>query len=199
MAAEVIANDLKLDLYRVDLSAVVGKFIGETEKNLRKLFNAAEDKDAVLFFDEADALFGKRSEVRDSHDRYANIDVSYLLQRVESYSGLAILATNLKTSLDAAFLRRFRFVVDFPLPDAAHRERIWQRVFPPRTPVDKDLDYHRLAELELTGGSIQNIALDAAFTAARQGIPVTMDLILSSSRIELKSLERFTEDSDSTY
>jgi len=198
MAAEVIANALKLDLYRVDLSAVVSKYIGETEKNLRRVFNAAEDSDDILLFDEADSLFGKRSGVRDAHDRYANIEVSYLLQRIESYSGLAILATNLKTSLDAAFVRRLRFVVDFPFPDAAHRERIWQSVFPPRTPVDKDVNYHRLAELELTGGSIQKVALDAAFAAARQSIPVTMALILSSSRIELKWLERITEDSDPT-
>lgn len=198
LAAEVIANDLKLDLYLVYLSEVVSKYIGETEKNLRRLFNAVEDCGAILLFDEADSLFGKRSEVRDSHDRYANIEISYLLRRMESYPGLAILAINLKTSLDTAFLRRLRFVVDFPFPDAAHREEIWQRVFPPRTPVDKDLDYQRLAELELTGGSIQNVALDAAFSAARQGSPVTMTSILSSSRIELEWLERTTKDTDST-
>ena len=123
MAAEVLAHELGLDLYRIDLSAVVSKYIGETEKNLRRLFDAAEDGGAILFFDEADALFGKRSEVKDSHDRYANIEVNYLLQRMEAYRGLAILATNMKDALDPAFLRRLRFVVDFPFPGPAERER----------------------------------------------------------------------------
>src|ERR1051325_10574431 len=135
MAAEVIAHELRLDLYRIDLASVVSKYIGETEKNLRRIFDAAEDGGAVLLFDEADALFGKRSEVRDSHDRYANIEVSYLLQRMEAYRGLAILTTNMKTALDPAFLRRLRFVVQFPFPDAAQRELIWRRIFPDATPV----------------------------------------------------------------
>ena len=130
MAAEVLANELRLDLYRIDLSAVVSKYIGETEKNLRRLFDAAEDGGAILFFDEADALFGKRSEVKDSHDRYANIEINYLLQRMEAYRGLAILATNMKSALDPAFLRRLRFIVDFPFPGAAERRAIWQQVFP---------------------------------------------------------------------
>ena len=135
MAAEVLANELRLDLYRIDLSAVVSKYIGETEKNLRRVFDAAEDGGAILFFDEADALFGKRSEVKDSHDRYANIEVNYLLQRMEAYRGLAILATNMKSALDTAFLRRLRFVVDFPFPGVAERRAIWQRAFPPETPT----------------------------------------------------------------
>ena len=136
MAAEVLANELALDLYRIDLSAVVSKYIGETEKNLRRLFDAAEETGAILLFDEADALFGKRSEVKDSHDRYANIEVSYLLQRMESYRGLAILTTNFRAALDPAFLRRIRFIVNFPFPDAGQRAEIWRGVFPSQTPVD---------------------------------------------------------------
>jgi hypothetical protein len=153
MAAEVIANDLHLNLYRIDLSAVVSKYIGETEKNLRRLFDAAEDGGAILFFDEADALFGKRSEVKDSHDRYANIEINYLLQRMEAYRGLAVLATNMKSALDHAFLRRLRFIVNFPFPSREDRARIWQQVFPPQTPVN-GVDFDHLARLNLTGGNI---------------------------------------------
>src|SRR5204863_5398739 len=134
MAAEVIAKELRLNLYRIDLSAVVNKYIGETEKNLRRLFDAAEEGGSILFFDEADALFGKRSEVKDSHDRYANIEINYLLQRLEAYNGLAILATNLKSALDTAFLRRLRFVVNFPFPGISERKLMWQKVFPTDTP-----------------------------------------------------------------
>src|SRR6185437_7411183 len=173
LAAEVLANDLQLDLYRIDLSQVVSKYIGETEKNLRAVFDAAETSGAVLLFDEADALFGKRSEVRDSHDRYANIEVSYLLQRMESYRGLAILTTNRRSSLDTAFLRRIRFVIPFPFPDAGLRERIWARIFPPETPT-RDLDTAKLARLNVTGGNIRNIALNAAFLAADMDQPVAM-------------------------
>jgi SpoVK/Ycf46/Vps4 family AAA+-type ATPase len=189
MAAEVIANDLRLNLYRIDLSAVVSKYIGETEKNLRRLFDAAEDGGAILFFDEADALFGKRSEVKDSHDRYANIEINYLLQRMEAYSGLAILATNVKSALDQAFMRRLRFVVNFPFPSVAERKGIWQKVFPPQAPV-KDLDADRLARLNLTGGNIACVALNAAFNAAQAGVPVTMPLILEAARTELRKLGR---------
>jgi len=189
MAAEVIANELRLNLYRIDLSAVVSKYIGETEKNLRRLFDAAEDGGAILFFDEADALFGKRSEVKDSHDRYANIETSYLLQRMEAYRGLAVLATNMKSALDTAFMRRLRFVVDFPFPGREERKLIWQKVFPPETPRE-GLDYNRLARLNLTGGSIHNIALNAAFLAAQADEPVTMPLILSAARTEFRKLER---------
>ncbi len=189
MAAEVIANDLHLNLYRIDLSAVVSKYIGETEKNLRRLFDAAEDGGAILFFDEADALFGKRSEVKDSHDRYANIEINYLLQRMEAYRGLAILATNLRSALDRAFLRRLRFLIDFPFPGAGERQRIWQRAFPPETPVE-ELDYERLSRFNLTGGSIHNIVLNAAFMAAARGTLVTMPLVLDAIRIEFDKLER---------
>ncbi|MGH7495328.1 MAG: ATP-binding protein, partial [bacterium] len=180
MAAEVIANDLRLDLYRIDLSAVVSKYIGETEKNLRRLFDAAEDGGAILFFDEADALFGKRSEVKDSHDRYANIEVNYLLQRMEAYRGLAILATNMKSALDTGFVRRLRFIVTFPFPGVAERKQIWQKVFPTETPAN-GLDYDRLARFNLNGGSIHNLALNAAFLAATQQPPkVTMPLVLEA-------------------
>lgn len=189
MAAEVIANALHLNLYRIDLSAVVSKYIGETEKNLRRLFDAAEDGGAILFFDEADALFGKRQEVKDSHDRYANIEIDYLLQRVEAYRGLAILATNMKSALDNAFLRRLRFIVSFPFPGIAERKLIWQKVFPEQTPREP-LDYERLARFNLTGGSIHNIALNAAFLAAREGKVVDMWHILQAARNEFRKLER---------
>lgn len=191
MAAEVIANALRLNLYRIDLSAVVSKYIGETEKNLRRLFDAAENGGAILFFDEADALFGKRSEVKDSHDRYANIEINYLLQRIEAYRGLAILATNLKNALDAAFMRRLRFIINFPFPGPAQRKRMWQQVFPPNTPTH-GLDYNHLASLNLTGGSIHNVALNAAFLAAAQEEEsvVTMPLVLAAARAEFRKLER---------
>ncbi|MEH2362944.1 ATP-binding protein [Nostoc sp.] len=195
MAAEVIANDLQLNLYRIDLSSVVNKYIGETEKNLRRLFDAAEDGGAILFFDEADALFGKRSEVKDSHDRYANIEVNYLLQRLEAYRGLAILATNLKSSLDHAFMRRLRFIVNFPFPGVAERQVMWQKVFPPETPI-QDLDFNRLARLNMTGGSIHNIALNAAFLAAGTGTPVTMQLMLAAARAEFRKLDRPVNEAD---
>ena len=195
MAAEVIANSLHLNLYRIDLSAVVSKYIGETEKNLRRLFDAAEDGGAILFFDEADALFGKRSEVKDSHDRYANIEINYLLQRMETYRGLAILATNLKSALDTAFLRRLRFVVTFPFPGVTERQRIWQNVFPSDTPVDT-LDYNRLARLSLTGGSIHNVALNAAFMAAHVGSKVNMELLMNAARSEYRKLERPINEAD---
>jgi hypothetical protein len=194
MAAEILANHLKLNLYRIDLSAVVSKYIGETEKNLRRLFDAAEDGGAVLFFDEADALFGKRSEVRDSHDRYANIEVNYLLQRLEAYQGLAILATNLKSGLDDAFTRRLRFTVIFPKPDEAYRRQIWQKIFPPQTPVC-DLDHDYLAKtFKLSGGSIYNIALNAAFIAATANASITMPHVLEAVRIELSKDERLLNE-----
>ncbi len=189
MAAEVIANALRLDLYRIDLSAVVSKYIGETEKNLRRLFDAAEDGGAILFFDEADALFGKRSEVKDSHDRYANIEINYLLQRMEAYGGLAILATNMKSSLDPAFTRRLRFSVSFPFPGSGERRGMWEKVFPAKTPKD-ELDYEYLARFSLTGGSIHNIALNAAFLAAQAGSAVTMPHIIAATRTEYRKLEK---------
>ncbi len=189
LAAEVLANELRLDLYRIDLSSVVSKYIGETEKNLRRIFDAAEVGGAILLFDEADALFGKRSEVKDSHDRYANMEVAYLLQRMEAYRGLAILTTNLKSSLDQAFLRRLRFVVQFPFPDLAQRMEIWQRAFPHETPI-ANLSYSKLARLNVPGGNIRNIALNAAFLAADAGVPVQMHHILQSAQSEYIKLER---------
>ena len=195
MAAEVLAHELHLDLYRIDLSAVVSKYIGETEKNLRRLFDSAEDCGAILLFDEADALFGKRSEVKDSHDRYANIEVSYLLQRMEAYRGLAILTTNLKTALDTAFQRRLRFVVQFPFPDQVQREAIWRGVFPPATPRH-GLDFTKLARLHAAGGNIRNIALNAAFFAADAGERVTMAHVLHAARHEAGKRERPLADAE---
>jgi ATPase family protein associated with various cellular activities (AAA)/winged helix domain-containing protein len=189
MAAEVLANELRLDLYRIDLSAVVSKYIGETEKNLRRVFDAAEEGGAILLFDEADALFGKRSEVKDSHDRYANIEVSYLLQRMETYRGLAILTTNLKSALDTAFLRRIRFIVQFPFPDAAQRAEIWRRIFPRETPTEH-LDQNKLARLNVAGGNIRNIALNAAFLAADAREPVRMTHLLRAAQSEYIKLEK---------
>ena len=189
MAAEVLANELQLDLYRIDLASVVSKYIGETEKNVKRVFDAAEDSGAILFFDEADALFGKRSEVKDSHDRYANIEVSYLLQRMEAYRGLAVLATNLKGAVDAAFLRRIRFVINFPFPDVAQRTEIWRRIFPAKTPTD-GLDPTVLARLNIAGGNIRNIALNAAFLAAQSGRPIQMADVLHSARAEYAKLEK---------
>ncbi len=167
MAAGMLARELDRDLYQIDLATVVSKYIGETEKHLRRIFDAAERSGAILLFDEADALFGKRSQVRDSHDRYANLEVSYLLQRMESYRGIAILTTNMQNALDPAFQRRLRFVVQFPFPDAASREAIWRRVFPAAAPVS-GLQFERLAQLNVTGGVIRNIALLAAFLAAER-------------------------------
>jgi hypothetical protein len=189
MAAEVLANELRLDLYRIDLSAVVSKYIGETEKNLRRVFDAAEEGGAILLFDEADALFGKRSEVKDSHDRYANIEVSYLLQRMEAYRGLAILTTNLKNALDTAFLRRIRFIVHFPFPDADQRAEIWRRIFPTQTPTEH-LDPTKLARLNVAGGNIRNIALAAAFLAADSREPIRMSHLLRAAQGEYAKLEK---------
>jgi ATP-dependent 26S proteasome regulatory subunit len=195
MAAEVIANQLHLNLYRIDLSQVVSKYIGETEKNLRRVFDVAEGGGALLFFDEADAIFGKRSEVKDSHDRYANIEISYLLQRMEQYHGLAVLATNMKSALDVAFMRRLRFIANFPFPGPKQRQLIWPKVFPPATPK-ADLDWERLAGFDLTGGSIHNVVLNAAFLAAQAGTPVTMPLVLEAARAEFRKLERPVNEAD---
>jgi len=189
MAAEVLANELQLDLYRIDLSQVVSKYIGETEKNLRRVFDAAEEGGAILLFDEADALFGKRSEVKDSHDRYANVEVSYLLQRMEAYRGLAILTTNIKEAIDIAFLRRIRFVVQFPFPDFDQRAEIWRHTFPAQTPIES-LDVERLARLSVAGGNIHNIAMHAAFLAADAGEPVCMSHLLRAARTEYTKLEK---------
>ena len=189
LAAEVLAHELQLDLYRIDLAALVSKYIGETEKNLARVFAAAEASGAILLFDEADALFGKRSEVKDSHDRYANIEVSYLLQRVETYRGLAILTTNLKQAIDPAFQRRIRFIVQFPFPDEAARAAIWERAFPPAAPLGS-LDIGKLMRLSLSGGHIRNLALNAAFLAADEGSPITMTHLRSAAESEFAKLER---------
>ncbi|KFA94821.1 ATP-binding protein [Archangium violaceum] len=194
MAAEVLARRLGLELYRVDLSGVVSKYIGETEKNLRRVFDAAESGGAVLLFDEADALFGKRGEVKDSHDRYANLEVSYLLQRMESFHGLAILTTNRRSALDQAFLRRLRFILDFPMPGPRQRRALWERAFPPGTPT-QGLEPARLALLEVSGAVIRGIALHAAFLAAGEAredkaeATVRPRHVLAAARRELEKLQ----------
>ena len=188
-AAEILGRELDLDVYRIDLSSTVSKYIGETEKNLKRLFDAAEDGGVILLFDEADAIFGKRSEVKDSHDRYANLEVSYLLQRMESYRGLAILTSNLKTSIDTAFLRRIRFVVQFPFPDHDERGQMWTRAFPTETPT-QNLEPDKLAQLQVSGGNIKNIALNAAFIAADAGEPVSMRHVYRAAEAEYAKLEK---------
>ncbi|MGO8884094.1 MAG: ATP-binding protein [Streptosporangiaceae bacterium] len=195
LAAEVIAGELGLALYRVDLSGVVSKYIGETERNLRRVFDAADEGGSLLLFDEADALFGRRSEVKDSHDRYANIEVNYLLQRMEDYRGVAILTTNQRHAVDQAFLRRLRFVVSFPFPSPRERELLWRRAFPARAPVG-DLDLGRLTKLATTGGMIRNIALNAAFCAAGRQTPVTTELVLEMARVEFRKLQLPVSNAD---
>jgi SpoVK/Ycf46/Vps4 family AAA+-type ATPase len=195
MTAEVLARELRLNLYRIDLSSVVSKYIGETEKNLRRVFDAAEGGGTILFFDEADALFGKRSEVKDSHDRYANIEINYLLQRMEGYRGLAILATNRRAALDPAFVRRLRFIVEFDFPGSAERRKLWSRAFAPAVQTD-GLDLDRLAQLILSGGSIANVAMDATFAAAGAGTPVTMPLVLAAVGREMRKQGRPVNDGD---
>ena len=195
LAAEVIAHELDLDLLHVDLSAVVSKYIGETEKNLRRIFDSADQTGAILLFDEADALFGKRSEVRDSHDRYANIEVSYLLQRMEAYRGLALLTTNARASLDHGFVRRLGFVVQFPFPDREHRRRIWANAFPARTPTI-GLHPEVLSSLTVSGGAIRNIAVAAAFRAAATGEPVGMVHIAWAARTELAKADTSPSPAD---
>ncbi|RPK33040.1 ATP-dependent zinc metalloprotease FtsH [Streptomyces sp. ADI91-18] len=191
MAAEVIARELGLDLVKIDLSTVVSKYVGETEKNLERVFTAAADTDAVLLFDEADALFGKRSEVREAHDRYANIEIAYLLQRMERYEGLAVLTTNLRRNLDEAFTRRLQFIVEFPFPGEGDRERIWRVCFPPRAPRDPALDFARLArDFQLTGGSIRNVVLHAAFLAASDGTAIGMPQLIRATRREFQKLDQ---------
>lgn len=195
LAGEIIGAELKLDVYRIDLSAIVSKWVGETEKNLRRVFDAAEDGGAVLQFDEADALFGKRSEVKDSHDRHANIEVSYLLQRLEEYRGLSILTTNLRNNIDPAFLRRLRFIIDFDFPSRPERELIWEGMFPKDTPKD-ELDYGLLGQLNLSGGSIRNVAMGAAFLAADRHEKVGMAQILSAARLEYEKSGRSLTDGE---
>jgi SpoVK/Ycf46/Vps4 family AAA+-type ATPase len=189
MSAEILAGELGLDLFAVDLACVVSKYIGETEKNLAMVFDEAEATNCVLFFDECDALFGKRTEIKDAHDRYANIEVSYLLQRIDQFEGIVILATNLRSNLDAAFTRRIRYAVEFPFPEAQHREQIWRKVFPKEAPVSGDVDLEFLArQFKLTGGSITNIALNAAFLAASNGGRVGMKQVIHATRRELQKM-----------
>jgi SpoVK/Ycf46/Vps4 family AAA+-type ATPase len=195
-AAEIIAGELGLDLYVIDLARVVSKYIGETEKNLGRIFDAARDANAVLFFDEADALFGKRSEVRDSHDRYANIEISFLLQRIEQFDGVAILATNLRQHLDEAMLRRLAFSVSFPFPDEESRRRIWEVVWP-GVPRDTSVDVELLARrFALSGGNIRNIALAASFLAAADGGVVRMEHLMHATRREYQKLGKALGSAD---
>jgi SpoVK/Ycf46/Vps4 family AAA+-type ATPase len=189
MAAEVIANELELDLYKIDLSGVVSKYIGETEKNLDRIFRAAENANAILFFDEADALFGKRSEVRDAHDRYANIEVAYLLQKMEQFDGVAILATNLRGNLDDAFLRRLAFIIHFPFPDEEDRLRIWRSIWPERVPLADEVNLDFFArQFNLSGGNVKNIALAATFLAAEEDCPVGMSHLFHATQREYQKL-----------
>ena len=197
MAGQVLARDLGLDLFRLDLATVVSKYIGETEKNLDRVFGAAEGSNAILFFDEADALFGKRSEVRDAHDRYANIEVAYLLQKMEGYPGAVILATNFRQNMDDAFLRRLDVVVDFPFPEPEDRERIWKLVLPEDAPQAEDIDVHFLAErFRLSGGSIRNCSLAAAFMAADAGSAIGMEHLVRAVALEYNKLGRLTIEAD---
>ncbi len=197
MGAEIMARNLGLDLYKIDLSTLISKYIGETEKNLERIFKEAERSNAILFFDEADSLFGKRSEVRDSHDRYANIEISYLLQRMEAYDGVTILATNLRANLDEAFTRRLHFSVHFPFPDEEERQRIWQTLFPETVPSHPNLDLNLMAyRFKLTGGNIRNIIVNAAYLAAADGNVVTMEHLLHSTARELQKMGKIIKDAD---
>ena len=197
MAAEIISNDLHLDLYKIDLSQVVSKYIGETEKNLDKIFTEAQTSNAILFFDEADALFGKRSEVKDAHDRYANIEIGYLLQKMEEYDGMTMLATNLRQNMDEAFVRRMHVIVEFPFPDEEYRLRIWEVVFPAEAPLDRDIDFGRFArEVKLPGGNIKNIALTAAFYAAEDSGIIRMAHIMRAVRQEYRKLGRIWNEAE---
>jgi hypothetical protein len=195
MAAEVIAHDLGLDLYKIDLSTVVSKYIGETEKNMERIFTAARNSNAILFFDEADALFGKRSEVRDAHDRYANVEISYLLQKMEEYDGLVVLTSNLNKNMDEAFVRRMHFTIEFPYPEEDARRRIWAISFPEKAPLAPDVDLGALAtRFRLTGGNIRNIALTAAFLAARDGGMIGMEHLLWATRREFQKMGRLADE-----
>jgi SpoVK/Ycf46/Vps4 family AAA+-type ATPase len=197
MAAEIMANELKLDLYKIDLSTVVSKYIGETEKNLAKIFMEAETSNAILFFDEADALFGKRSEVKDSHDRYANIEIGYLLQKMDEYRGMVILATNMRKNMDEAFVRRMHFTVEFPFPEENYRLRIWRNIFPKETPLNKKIDFKFLArKFKISGGNIKNIAVAAAFYAADDGQVVNMRHIILGTRREFQKMGKLCVKAD---
>lgn len=200
MAAQVMANDLGLELYKIDLSGVVSKYIGETEKNLSRVFAEAQASNAILFFDEADALFGKRTGVSDAHDRYANIEVSYLLQKMEEYDGIVILATNLRNNIDEAFVRRIRFILEFPFPDAGSRLQIWRKSIPALTPTADDIDYRWLAErIKVAGGNIKNIVLNAAFAAAKDDRPLSMCHLLSGCKQEFQKIGKLWDEAGMRY
>jgi hypothetical protein len=200
LAAQVIAAELQLDLYRIDLSNVVSKYIGETEKNLEKIFTEAHNSNAILFFDEADALFGKRSEVKDAHDRYANIEVGYLLQRMEVHDGITILATNLSGNMDDAFTRRLNYIVHFPNPDEAQRLSIWKVLLPEKMPIDAQIDWQYLAAAyPIAGGNIRNVLVAAAYLAAQDGGVVRMDHILQAVRREMQKMGRLIREEDYHY
>jgi SpoVK/Ycf46/Vps4 family AAA+-type ATPase len=189
MAADVVAHTLGLDLYKIDLSGIISKYIGETEKNLARIFGEARSSNAILFFDEADALFGKRTAVKDAHDRYANVEISYLLQKMEEYEGVVILATNLRKNMDEAFVRRLHFTVEFPMPGVDDRRRIWQQIWPAAAPRDPDLDLEFMAQqIELAGGAIRNIALASAFLAAADGGVVTMQHLIRATQREYQKM-----------
>ncbi|HET9648550.1 MAG TPA: ATP-binding protein, partial [Microlunatus sp.] len=191
MSAEVIAADLGLDLYTVNLATVVDKYIGETEKNLERIFAEAGGVNAVLFFDEADAIFGKRSDVRDAHDRYANIESAYLLQRLETFDGLAVLATNLRANIDEAFTRRLDAIIDFPEPTPELRRALWRRCLAPPLPIEPDIDYDFLAEsFEFAGGNIRSASTTAAYLAAADGVPVGMLQLVAAVEQEYRKLGR---------
>jgi SpoVK/Ycf46/Vps4 family AAA+-type ATPase len=196
MAVGIIAGEVGLDLYKIDLSSVVSKYIGETEKNLQNIFKEAETSNAILFFDEADALFGKRSEIRDSHDRYANIEINYLLQKMEEYEGIVILASNFNKNIDEAFLRRMHFAIEFPLPDEKSREKIWRNIFPKDTPVADDIDFVFLSKFKITGGNIKNIALSAAFLAAGDSRTVKIEHIIRATRREFQKMGKLCTSGD---
>jgi SpoVK/Ycf46/Vps4 family AAA+-type ATPase len=197
MAAEIIAGALGLELYKIDISMVVSKYIGETEKNLSRIFVEAETSNAILFFDEADALFGKRSEVKDSHDRYANIEIGYLLQRMEEYEGVVILATNFRKNMDEAFVRRLHFTVEFPFPNEGDRRQIWQGIWPEDTPRHPALDIDFMARrFEITGGNIRNIALAAAFLAADDGNVITMNHLLHGTKREYQKMGKVVAENE---
>ena len=197
LAAQIMANQLGIDLYRIDLSTMVSKYIGETEKNLEHIFTEASSSNAILFFDEADAIFGKRSEVKDAHDRYANIEVGYLLQRMESYSGVAILATNLRANLDEAFTRRLQFIINFPFPDEEYRLNIWKVLMPPNLPTAPNLDLGLMAKrFKLSGGNIRNIIVSAAYVAAADGGVVKMTHLLHGAKREIQKMGKLVQDAD---
>jgi SpoVK/Ycf46/Vps4 family AAA+-type ATPase len=198
LAAEIIANELTMDMYRVDLASTISKYVGETEKNLDIIFNEAQASNCILFFDEADAMFGKRTEIKDAHDRYANVEVSYLLQKIDEYRGIVIMATNFSSNLDPAFERRLHFSIKFPFPDEQCRLLIWKNIFPKQTPLDENIDFEFLAKkFIISGGNIKNIALASAFYAAESNskeIKVNMSHIIKACKSEFEKIGRLWDN-----